>query len=227
VEKTLDNTKCVLFNGAAGDVNHVNVHPQGGFMNDMVMHFDGPRSYNHSRYIGRVVAGGVLQAYDKVKYVDVDEIGFERKTIGLPSNMPKPEDMPEAYRISKLHNSGKDDEIPFTGMMLTTVVAEAERMIRLEHGPEAFEMEISGVKIGNIAMIGIPGEPFSGIGRGLKEASGWDMILPCCLTNGAEGYFPMQEAYDEGGYEARSSNFKAGIAELIIDEGKQMLAELQ
>ena len=29
--------------------------------------------------------------------------------------------------------------------------------------------------------------------------------LPCCLTNGAEGYYPMKEAYDEGGYEARSS----------------------
>jgi len=41
------------------------------------------------------------------------------------------------------------------------------------------------------------------------------------------GYFPMQEAYDEGGYEARSSNFKAGIAELIIDEGKKLLDTLR
>ncbi len=30
VEKALDNTKCVFFNGAQGDVNHVNVHPKGG-----------------------------------------------------------------------------------------------------------------------------------------------------------------------------------------------------
>ena len=32
-----------------------------------------------------------------------------------------------------------------------------------------------------------------------------------------EGYFPMLECYEEGGYEAGSSNFKAGVAELIID----------
>ena len=37
----------------------------------------------------------------------------------------------------------------------------------------------------------------------------------------------MKEAYDEGGYEARSSNFKAGVAELIIEEGLKLLGELR
>ena len=36
----------------------------------------------------------------------------------------------------------------------------------------------------------------------------------------------MKEAYDEGGYEARSSNFNAGIAELLIDEGVKLLKSL-
>ena len=52
-------------------------------------------------------------------------------------------------------------------------------------------------------------------------------MLPCCLTNGSEGYFPMKEAYDEGGYEARSSSFKAGVAEMIIREGTELLSALQ
>lgn len=34
--------------------------------------------------------------------------------------------------------------------------------------------------------------------------------MPLCIANGYEGYFPMREAYDEGGYEARSSIFKGG-----------------
>jgi len=37
----------------------------------------------------------------------------------------------------------------------------------------------------------------------------------------------MKEAYDEGGYEAGSSSFKAGVAELIIEEGKTLLGELR
>lgn len=228
VEKSLDDVKCIFFNGAEGDVNHVNVHPQGGYLNDMFMDFDDvSRGYGHARYMGRVVAGGVLQAYDKVKYTDVASLCCLNRTIQIPSNMPRKEDMEEAYRINALHEAGKDEKIPYTGMMLTTVVAEAARMIGLEYGPESFEMQLSGISIGDVALLGIPGEPFNGIGRALKDTEGWELVLPTCLTNGSEGYFPMMEAYDEGGYEARSSSFRAGVAELIIEEGKKILKELE
>ena len=53
------------------------------------------------------------------------------------------------------------------------------------------------------------------------------MIIPCCLTNGSEGYFPMMDSYEEGGYEARSSIFKAGTAEKMIAEASSMLTELK
>lgn len=228
VEKTLDNTKCIFINGMQGDVNHVNVHPTGGFLNGMFMDFDDvARGYDHAKYLGRVVTGGVLQAFDKVKYIDVDSVKFLNKTIEIPSNMPKPEDIPEARRIDELHNSGRDDELPYKGMMLTTVVAEAARMLRLENGPDHYDMEISSLAIGDVALIGLPGEPFTGIGRGLKDAKGWEVVIPTCLTNGSEGYFPMQDAYDEGGYEARSSGFKAGVAEIFIKEGNKLLDELR
>ncbi len=228
VEKVLDNTKCIFMNGAQGDINHVNVHPTGGYLNGMFMDFDDvARGYEHAEYMGRVVTGGVLQAFDKVEYVDVESIkGIQRK-IFVPAQLPKPEDMPEAHRINDLHEAGKDAELPYKGMMLTTVVAEAGRMVRLENGPENFEMELSGVAIGNIAFVGIPGEPFMGIGKALKETEGWDMVIPTCMTNGSEGYYPMYDAYEQGGYEARSSNFKAGVAEYMIEEGKKLLADLK
>ena len=224
VEKILDNTKCIFFNGAQGDVNHVNVHPKDGDLNGTFMDFDDvSRGYAHAEYIARVVTGGVLQVFDKVKYVDVDTLISEQKVINVPSNRPDPKDMPEAHRINDLHEAGRDNELPYEGMMLTTVVAEAGRMVRLENGPDAFDMRLSGMAIGPVAIIGIPGEPFSGIGKGLKATEGYGMILPCCLSNGSQGYFPMQDSYDEGGYEARSSRFKAGVAEFIIEEGKKIL----
>ena len=228
VEKMFDNTKCILFNGAQGDVNHVNVHPTGGYLNGMFMDFDDvSRGYSHAKYISRVVLGGVLQAYDKVTYIDVNSIVSKQKIINVPSNRPDPKDLAEAHRINDLYNAGKDNEIPFEGMMLTTVVAEASRMVKLENGPDSFAMCLSAMSIGPVAIIGIPGEPFTGIGIGLKAANGFDMVLPCCLTNGDEGYFPMQDSYDEGGYEARSSLFKAGVAEYIIEEGRKLLESLE
>ena len=223
VEKALDNTKCIFFNGAQGDVNHVNVAPAGGDLNDMFMDFDDvSRGYGHSRHIGNVMAGAVLSVYDKVKFTDVANINFAEKIIDVPSNMPDPKDIPEAKYINELHTTGRDAELPYKGMMLTTKVAEAARMLRLEHGPASFKMVLSALSIGGVVFLGVPGEPFTGIGRGLKEAEGWELVCPCCLVNGDDGYFPMQEAYDEGGYETGTSRFKAGVAELLIAEGKKL-----
>ena len=228
VEKVLDNTKCIFFNGAQGDVNHVNVHPKPGDLNGMFMDFDDvSRGYSHAEYVARVVTGGVLQAYDKVNYVDVDSLVSIQTPLNIQANKGAPEEIPEAHRINDLHNAGRDDEIPYEGMMLTTVVAEAARMVALENSPDTLNMTLSGMKIGPVAIIGIPGEPFTGIGLALKATEGFDMILPCCASNGCEGYFPMQDSYDEGGYEARSSKFKAGVAEFIIKEGKALLESLR
>ena len=227
VEKALDHTHCIFFNGAQGDVNHVNVHPRGGYLSDMFMDFDDvARGYKHARYMGRVVAGGVLQAFDKVKYVDVDSIRFAQKHIHVPANLPDASEIPEAKRINDLHNAGRDAELPYSGMMLTTVVADAARKVRLEHGPDSFRMPLSAIAIGPVAMFGIPGEPFTGVGRALKKAEGFSLVLPTCNTNAKEGYFPMLECYEEGGYEAGSSNFKAGVAELIVESGLELLKSL-
>lgn len=228
LERSIPGVKSMFINGAQGDVNHVNVNATLGELNDLENDFDDVlRGYGHARHIGNVVAGAVMQVFDKVNYVDVDELKVVEKTISVPSNMPDPKDMPLAHKYNDLHNAGKDEEIPFKAMELTTVVAEAGRMVRLENGPDHFDMKITGVALGNIAFITIPGEGFTYIGRGLKEAKGWDLVLPCILTNGSYGYFPTQEAYDEGGYEARSSNFKAGVAELFVKEGTELLDSLR
>ena len=81
--------------------------------------------------------------------------------------------------------------------------------------------------MGRVALVGIPGEPFTNVGHALKEAPGWSLVLPCCLTHGNEGHFPTMDAYQEGGYEARSSIFKPGVAETIVRTGLDMLAELR
>ena len=228
VEKAIDDTKCIVFNGAQGDVNHVNVHPKAGDFNDMFNDFDGcSRGYGHARHIARVITGAVLSVYDKVEWLENDSVRYMQKTVEIPSNKPTPEELPLARKYNELHLAGKDDEIPFKAMMLTTVVADAARKIRLENAPDTFPMLFSAVAIGDIAIFGIPGEPFTGVGRGLKSTPSWKLVIPCCNTNAKEGYFPMSDSYIEGGYEAVSSNYKIGTAEKIIEEGRRILAELR
>jgi len=226
-EQAIPNAKVAFFNGAEGDVGVQNVFPKPGDMNDLTLDFDDVfRGYGATRRYGRILAGAALQIYDVAEYVDVASLSFARKTVQVPANVPAPEALPLAHQYAALHNAGHDDQIPYTGMQLTTVVAEALRMVRLENGPEFFDMELSAFAIGPVALVGIPGEPFAGISFGLQDEENWGTVFAMCNTNGYEGYFPMQEAYDEGGYEARSSAFRPGVAELLIREGKALLSSL-
>ena len=224
VERAIEGTRCIVLNGAQGDINHVNTSPVGGDLNDMTVDFDDVmRGYGHARHMGRTIAGAVLQVYGKVCYTPVDSLQAAQKVIRHPSNRPRPEDLPMARLYDQLHKEHRDSEIPYQGMMLTTIVAEAERMLQLENGPDEFALRVSVAVIGNVALVGVPGEPFSGVGRAIKAAPGWAMVLPCCCVNGNEAYFPDMEAYQNGSYEVRSSIFKAGVGEAISGEALRML----
>ena len=221
LENSIENVKCVFFNGAQGDVNHINFLPELDF-GDYLSDIRDWLSYSHSRYVGRALAGAVLQLYDRTRLAPVHSLRFRQKTVRIPSNLPEPEEIPEAHRVNDLYRAGKPFEMNASGMN----VAKAARIVELEHGPEYFEITLSAVAIGPVALIGIPGEPFTGVGVELKKAEGWAVVLPTCLTNGNHGYFPMGDAYAEGGYETDRSRFKAGVAEIIIEEGKKLLSEI-
>lgn len=228
VEAAIDNTKCIFFNGAQGDVNHVNVMPRTGELNAMFHDFDDVwRGYSHARHMGNVVAAAVLAVYEKLPYSEVDEIKYVEENIKIPANVPTPEELALAVKYNDLHNAGRDDEIPFKGMALTTEVARAARMVRLKDGPEYFDFPMTAIKLGNVAFISIPGEPFTTVGLGLKANNAeWGLVVPCALTNGYKGYFPNAEAYAEGGYESASSSFKPGVAEKIVEEGTKLIKKL-
>ena len=226
-ETAIEGTKCIFFPGAQGDVGSTHVFPEGGDMNDTEISFDNEmKSPGMARFVGRALAGTVLQVYDKVEYVPVDRLAVLQKVATVPANVPAPEQLPLAHKYNDLHNAGRDDLIPYTAMELTTVVAEAARMCKLENGPYTFDLELTGVAIGPVALVSFPGEPFTDIGVQIKDTPGWKAILPCALTNGYQGYFPMRSAFDEGGYEARASNYVAGVAETLIDGAKELLGKL-
>ena len=227
-EAAYPGTRVIFFNGCQGDVGSTHVFPEGGDMNDTLISFDNEmKSPGMAKFVGRALAGTILQIYDKAEFTDVEDVKALSEAVDIPLQVPSPEELPLAKKYKELHDAGRDAEIPFTAMELTTVVAEATRMLNLAGGPESFEMKLSGVKIGPVAFVGIPGEPFTDIGRRVKEAGDFRLIMPVCLANGGEGYFPTTDAYSEGGYEARSSIFAAGTAEKIVEGAARLLNKLK
>ena len=174
--------------------------------------------YPHSLKMGRKVAAAALAVWDNCLPIPAGKVQGCVRNVRAAANVPDPKDLPQARKTYAAHLAGRKEEIPFTGMDYTTVVAEAKRMIDLEKGPESFEMPVSTVSIGDsLAFAGFPGEPFTGLGRYLKEKSRFRFTIPCCLVNGSRGYLPTKDVYAFGGYEARASRFKPGVGELLRD----------
>lgn len=218
----------VFVNGAQGDVNHVCVDPRPGELNGMCNDFDDVyRGYGHARHMGCVVAGAALSVWAKCAPLEGGPISFGVRQVRVPSQMPSPGELPEARRFVELHRSGRDGDIPFEGMELTTAVADAERKLRLENGPAFFDMPVSAIAIGRAAaFVGFPGEPFNDIGVALKAKSPFGMTMAACLANGSRGYFPFSDAYAQGGYESRSSDFGPTVAQDLIDGALGLLESL-
>ena len=225
VERIIPNTKCIFFNGALGDVNHINIFPKIKGEERMNPSAFG-HGYEYSQFVGRCVACSVAQVYDFTKYREVSSIDFSQKMISVNTNMPTKDEIPQAYEILKLYREKGLNALPGDEMEQNTLYYEAKRMIDFENGPEKIDIQISAVKIGPVVLIGAPGESFVDIGLELKRTEGYDLVLPTSITNGYYSYLPTKEAFDEGGFEARTSEFKRGIAEIIIEESKKMLEEL-
>lgn len=226
IEKALPGTKCMFLLGCEGDVNHVNVNPTKGESAITKIDFDGvPRGIKHSQHMGRVIAGAVLSACSITEEVKSDKISYASKIVQLPSNQEN-DRIEEATKIDELYMQGRANELPYKEMELTTVVAEAHRIISLKDGPDYFEYNLSAVKVGDFVFAGIGGEVFTAIGNRILELSPYKDTMLCCITNNYGGYVPNKEAYDEGGYEVVSSNFKKGGDDVIVDGMIDMISKL-
>lgn len=218
---------CIFFNGAQGDINHFNVNAKPKVLDEFLEkneQIDKDYIFSHwinSRHIGRAIAGSLLQVYGDVEWVDVDKVDFGNMDCVVPTNMPTQEELEWAKVVLAKYEAGD----PLTDYPPHSHT-KAARMHRVSLGPATDALPVSAVRIGPAVFVGIPGEPFNGIGLGLKENSPFAFTLPCCLVNGGQGYYPMQECYDEGGYEAGSSNFAPGVAERLIETGTQLMKHL-
>ena len=124
------------------------------------------------------------------------------------------------------HGTGKLEDIPYTGKKLEDVVAESGRILRLQYGPNEYQLELSSIMLGNVALIGLPGDTFSGIGSALKQAEGAALVLPMSLMDGFKGRFPSQKAYDEGYIEARASCYRSVLEDQLVAASIELINTL-
>lgn len=93
-----------------------------------------------------------------------------------------------------------------------------------ETGPDV-EIRLSALKIGDVVFAAVAQE-FAEIGLAIKEQSPHEntWILDHC--NASFEYIPTDEAYDEGGYEVKTTHLQKGAEKIVIRRVLEMIDEL-
>ncbi|MBQ9977431.1 MAG: neutral/alkaline non-lysosomal ceramidase N-terminal domain-containing protein [Clostridia bacterium] len=217
-EAAVENSLCMYINGAQGDTNHFNVHAHEGY----------PERYEMAEHMGRVIAGVAMGIRATAKKIKSFPVCAYNQTITVQYNKANSqEELEEAKRTAEYWTKERIAECGNSGGIVPTATIYAARnKIKLSAFPDDSNLYISGLSIGDFAIIGFPGEPFTEIGRQSKNSSKFEMTFASCCTNGFEGYFPVSSAFDEGGYEAATAIYKKGVAEKLIDTATEILETL-
>ncbi len=90
-------------------------------------------------------------------------------------------------------------------------------------------VEVQALRIGDLAVIGVPGEPFVEAQLEIKCNSPALRTFCVHMTNGAVGYIPTAEPLDRGGYETRTARWSklgAEALDTITCAATELLEEL-
>ncbi|MBE6592063.1 MAG: hypothetical protein E7646_08500 [Ruminococcaceae bacterium] len=213
VEEDFDDVSCIFFTGLQGDSNHIDFFKPS---NERIKFNDG---YKHSEYMGRTVANAVkaifaepLKEHTGTDLFSQWEINYNLTNTEGIEKYDECKEWYEKYQTKTLGYTPKMGEISY-----------AYRIIELRTAPVQLPVPLSVVGIGDIAFVGFGGEAFTDYGRNIRKLFPDKYLIFSVCTNGYEGYFPTEEAFKQGGYEANSSLYTPTLEKEILSSAKRML----
>ena len=174
--------------GAAGSINPVR---------------SDSRDFEDVRRYGQILAGevikqlGVLAAPDYP--VSPAVVRAVSETIVVPSReLPPVGPIEEAHRQGEeaVRNATTEEERMKAARALLSVT---ERLERVRRGDARIKAEVQAIRIGDVALVGVPGEPFAELGLALKQSD--HRVLCVGYANDYLGYIAPSAAFEQGGYE--------------------------
>jgi len=115
-------------------------------------------------------------------------------------------------------------EVKFPARQPASVAGEEEA----KDDEEYIAGEIQVLRVGDIYILGLPGEVLVEIGLEIKRKAELEKLLVVSLSNDAIGYVCHEAAYDEGGYEPGSATRLAkGAGEIMVKETLELLKEIR
>jgi neutral ceramidase len=189
----------LVLNGAAGDINHF----------DVLGHHV-TKSPEEARLIGTDYGRTVLEILHRTQPLRVDGLGARSLLAPTPYRRISSDELAAAqHTVDELAN---DPEAVLQGDLDAQDIVRGSKAVRLMFASSivnaardltgrTLPLEITLLRLGGLALVGINGEVFTEIGMAIKQKSLFEHTLVTELANGSIGYLGTKKAYSQGGYE--------------------------
>lgn len=206
----------VLFaNGAAGNINPVGfpfearediVYQHRRLLNDGL---PTTRGVHHARRLGRVTAAAVIAAVEAAGLPPVDRSGSANSGLAVAS---------EQVALPLRDARGRAAFCDFMN-------------VRPEHRADLLQAEtltsqVQALRIGDVALVTLPGEPFVEIGLAIK-ASAAGRCFTIGYSNSDPRYIPTDAALRTVAYETAGTPIGLGAEPLLVAAGSRCLRKVQ
>ncbi len=224
--------ECLFIQGSCGDIN-----PIGG------SHIPDFAAVDRN---GSILGREAVRVLDEIRNSDdspdeplatsISEVEFPRRDLPEPSPLREQiyDALAEAYgsvrSISETNDKKRAAELSRAAMQsLADSRTMVEQMSEIARGHVAVRSVVHVLRLGDLAIVGIPGEPFSRLGMAVKAQSPAEFTICAGYTNDFIGYLSDTESFAEGGYEVSLGPWcpigaKGGA--VAVRAARQLLAEL-
>ena len=205
----------MMSNGTSGDINNI---PFGITRP--------PREpFEQIRIVAGKAADTAWLAQRKIEKHRPDaRLGMLQREITLKYRRPTAEQVADAKAVVAIKDKDAIEKLPRLAQNYAhSTIAAAER------AEETITVKIQAIRIGDLAVCGIPFETFVETGLDLKKRSPFPQTMVIGLANGRHGYLPTPEQHKLGGYETwlGTNVVQEDTSVILTNNLLEMLAELK
>lgn len=204
----------MMSNGASGDINNI----------PFTITRPPREPFEQIRIVAQKAADTAWFAHRKIEKHRGDiRLGMVQREVTLTYRRPTVEQVAEAKAVLATKDKDAIEKLPRLAQNYAHSVVNAA-----ERPEESIAVKLQAIRIGDLAVCGIPFEAFVEIGLELKKRSPIPQTMVIGLANGRHGYLPTPEHHALGGYETwLGTNYVQEDASVILVKNLlEMLGEL-
>jgi hypothetical protein len=191
----------------------------------------GQRDYQLIERHGVKIAQVALESINSSVEIEYDKLKFGIRSTNLPYDIPSRNEL-----LEKLHDAVSCMEADPSDMVaLVTISWVKDALLNLHESDMKTHAKtyIQALKIGDLCIIGIPGEVFTQFGLDLRQRNPGIRMMTANTSNAPIGYIPTADEFDRQGYASHAAAhiygaciFHKGFGEKIAEEANILISQL-